>query len=128
MRVFPPPPDLIDVGIAVKCRLCDGPVTGNTRVDLSPRCGPSGCRPRGPGDGSLAALVRAMLVRHLHDGCEAYAAMSPYEQHVVDGYCPFVEGKTFCNGRAGHRETHWALRAELDGPDRRGLLPDAVLP
>jgi hypothetical protein len=47
-----------------------------------------------------------------------------YLRHVADGWCPYTQGKTWCNGKAGHVPSHhWALYKRSDGSvDRVDLL------
>jgi hypothetical protein len=51
-----------------------------------------------------------------------------HERWVAEGYCPYVEGKTWCNGWAGHGVNHWAPFLLPDGSRRNIYLHRAILP
>lgn len=42
-----------------------------------------------------------------------------YLAHVEAGYCPFTEGKTWCNGEFEHPGAHWAKY--LPGPGQQAI-------
>ncbi len=43
-----------------------------------------------------------------------------YLKHVADGYCPYTEGKVWCNNKNTYHPRHWAKRF------RPGLEDDVV--
>lgn len=42
-----------------------------------------------------------------------------HDHYVATGGCPYVEGKTWCNGKLDHVEQHWATYLTPDGKTHR---------
>jgi hypothetical protein len=45
-----------------------------------------------------------------------------HDEYVANGNCPYVQNKTWCNGKADHLGDHWAVYLHPDGREQRVVL------